>query len=347
MLKFLVLLTPLVALAASPVKQSLKVKSGVHIDYVDGLDIRSRIFGYRLNFDYADKFAEDVALFFSASVFLETGSNEVVADNTEFAPLEAVILNEGGFNYNPVELLGFKFGALSPREYNSPLLITGAPVVGAQELIDFEFLYFKALQAIPNNNRLARRTGTLDNGTPSFYLETLGFKWRDYLKVEISHFLFKDLAPNIANQSRQFGNSVSGTGQEASRFNYGFSGYNGYLEGNLLLGGKQLTVYGEYLVNDEAPVNRNEGYLGGLKLQFSSFGLGWESFRNETDTSPGFYNSKYYGHNNNSGNAISFFRQGKDIEFLIKYYQLNPIEDNANQFKTDILVFNFLTPFYW
>lgn len=329
------------ALAAPLDLKKLDIQSGLHFDYVDGEDISSRIFGYRFRVDAEKSLSEDVILFFSSSAILETGSNEVVADLTEFAPLETVVLNEGGVSYTPIELLNIKAGALSPREYNSPLLLTSSPVIGVQQTVDFDYIYFKALQAIPNNNRLARRVGTLDNGTPSFFMETLGLKYKENLSLEVSHYFYKDLAPNIALKSRQIGNSVTGTGEQA-RFNYGFSGYNVALRSKIRLGSYDYGLYGQYILNDEAPTDRNLGYLAGLLFGGEKYLLEIETFRNETDSAPGFYNSKYYGHNNISGQAVGLLAESSDLSYQIKYFNFKPLETNSIQFDTQILTFNLI-----
>lgn len=340
MIKFLLFFMSFSAFGAPLGLKSLKIKSGINFDYVDGEDIKTRVFGYNFRFDVKDDFSEDLDLFFSASAILETGSNEAVAGLTEFAPLETIVLNEGGIDYHPIDLLRFKAGALSLREYHSPLLVSNAPFVGAQQKIDLGFVYFKALQAIPGNNRFARRVGRLDTGTPSFYMETLGLKWSRYFKLEVSHYLYRDLAPNIAQDSRQIGNSVRGTG-EASRFNYGFNGYNATLSTLLAFGKSAIKLNGQYIVNDEAPTQRNEGFLGGVTYRYGGFGLEFESFENQSDTSPGFYNNKYYGHNNIQGQAVGMTMVDKKSEFFIKYYVFEPIEENSLQFRTEIITLNF------
>lgn len=318
----------------------LKVRSGMHLDFVEGQDINARIFGYRFRVDAEDEVSDDLSMFFSASAILETGSNEVVADQKEFAPLETVVLNEGGVKYEPFDFIALRVGALSPREYNSPLLLTSSPVIGAQQILDLGIIYFKSLQAIPNNNRLARRVGTLDNGTPALFLHSIGIKYKKYFKFEASRFSFQDLAPNIAIASRQFGNSTNQAGGEAERFLYGFNGVNLMLDTKLPIGKAFVGVYGQYIFNEDAPEERNEGYRAGARFSYRSIGIEGEAFKSESDTSPGFYNSKYFGHNNVEGQAAAIFRETKKSQFNLKYYRFSPLEDNAIQFETDIVTMN-------
>ena len=341
MIKILLACLVCTSVFATPLDlEVLRVRSGIHFDYVEGQDIDSRLFGYRFRIDAEDEVTDDISMFFSASAILETGSNEVVASQTEFAPLETVVLNSGGIKYEPFDFVILKIGALSPREYNSPLLMTSAPVVGSQQILDLGFLYIKSLQAIPNNNRLARRVGTLENGTPALFVHTLGLKYKEYLKLEASRFSYQDLAPNIAIDSRQFGNSTNQAGGEAERFLYACNGVNVMVDSKLPLGAFALGVYGQYIFNEDAPEERNEGYRAGARFFYKSIGIEGEAFKNESDTSPGFYNSKYYGHNNIEGQAIGIFRETKVDQFNLKYYHFEPIEDNAIQFETDIVTFN-------
>ena len=341
MIKFLIALMFCGSAFATPLDlEVLKVRSGFHFDYVNGEDIDARIFGYRFRLDAEDEVTDNLTMFFSASAILETGSNEVIADLTEFAPIETVVLNAGGVKYEPFKYVALKAGALSPREYNSPLLLTSSPVVGTQQILDFGIVYFKSLQAIPSNNRLARRVGVLDNGTPSLYMHTAGLKYKDYLKVEASRFSIQDLAPNIAEDSRQLGNSTNGQNGEAAAFLYAFNGVNVMVDSRLPLGDVFIGVYGQYIFNEDAPEGRNRGHRYGSRLGFKSFGAEVETFKNESDSSPGFYNSKYFGHNNVQGEAVGIFSETDKYLFNLKYFVFEPIEANAFQFPAEVVTLN-------
>lgn len=318
----------------------INVRSGINIDVVDAKDLKARVFGYEIGILLEDEVANDLKLFFDASAILEKGSNEVVAGVSEFEPTEDLTLNAGGIRYAPIKLLEFRAGALNQGDYYSPLLIGANAFTAVEEKLILGPVYFKAMQSIPNNSRLSQKIGeTLDSGTPYFGMETLGLKLgkKDFFKLEVSHFQYKDLSNNIAEQSNILGNSIEGSGDN-SEFLYDFDGLNLMLDSRVLFSGFQLGLYGQYLYNDKAPDGRNKGYLGQLRFGTLSHILIIEGFKNESDTAPAFYNSKYYGHNNFEGTAIGYQMIGKTLRFHLKYYDLKLIEQSALQ--EDSSIFN-------
>jgi hypothetical protein len=319
----------------------VQVTSGVAMDIVEAQDIKARIFGYNIRVQINDKITSDFKLFFGATIALETGSNEVVGTVAEFEPNESISLNEGGVHYQPIQLLEFRVGALNQARFQSPLLIGSNAFAATEEKINFGSFYFMAQQAIPSNNKLSKRLGTVETGTPYFSTETIGLKFgrKSLFQLELSHYSFKDLSSDVASKSETFGNSVSGIGA-AKKFNYGFDGYNVTLLSKYQFGKNAISLGGQYLSNEDAPSDRNMGYLAILGFKRNLYGFYVESFKNESDTSPGFYNSKYYGHNNMQGTGGTFKVESKTFNLNLRYVDMKPIEANAIQAKTQIVSFN-------
>ena len=320
-----------------------QVHSGIHLDIVEAQDLKARVFGYEIAVDLEDKIHPKVNLFFKAAAILEKGSNEVVAGLSEFAPTESLNLESGGVEYRPFSQLTLRAGALNQSELNSPLLVGSSAFTAFEQTLKFGLFYLRAQQAIPNNNRLSEKIGeTLDSGTPYFGTETIGFNFKSknsLLKVEFSQFTYKDLSSEIAEKSNLIGNSVIGSGV-GTEFQYGFKGTNAVFEAKRHFSWFQISFLGQYLYNDKAPDKRNKGQLAQITLGSKKHSFLLESFRNESDSAPAFYNSKYYGHNNYTGSAFGYEMRLESLVLSLKYYDLNLIEESSTQENTDIFNFN-------
>lgn len=322
--------------------QNLNLSSGVNFNFVDGQKVKTRVFGYQFNVDYKYKFHSDLSFFFNGSAVLQTGSNEVISVVDEFAPQEEINLNEGGLVYKPADFFMVKAGALNQGDLKSPLFIGNNAFAALSEKIILGPFYFSALQGIPSNNRLTKRLGQVDKGTPFVEIETIGLDIgkRDSLKIEVSRFLFKDLSNNIAFNSKILGNSTTGSTELNSEYLYAFQGYNVHLASQLDFRSFGFRLSGQYLYNDKAPSDRNLGTLARFGVYIGIFELYGESFRNESDSSPAYYNSKYYGHNNMQGTGGGLLVKAKDYNFNIRAASLTPIEETNLQTKMEIVTLN-------
>lgn len=320
-----------------------KLHSGVSVDVVEGENIKSRVVGLNLGIDIEDKINDYFDYFFQASLELETGSNEVIGLVSEFEPNEGISLDAGGISFNAFNALEMRVGAINQGEYRSPLLIDSTAFAAADQRLYWGPVYIKALQGVPSNNKLSKRLGSVETGTPFFGMETIGIKLgkKSFFKAEVSHFKFKDLSSNIAIYSRTLGNSVTGTSEANSEFNYEFEGTNAFMSARYMFGKFGLLLSGQYLYNDKAPEDRNRGSLVNVGLKYKYFQIHGESFHNESDSSPAFYNSKYYGHNNTRGNALSVVYHDRNYYFDTRFAQIEIIEENNLQSDFDILSLNF------
>lgn len=323
---------------------NLEFSTGMHTIVAESSVTKARIFGFTFGVDFDYPLAKDLNFFLQSSAVLQTGSNEVFGTIAEFSPNEAIFLRGGGVSYQAADWLNLKLGAINQRVYNSPLLLSNSGYVafaGSHEELKFGNYYLRFQQSIPSNNYLARRLGTVETGTPFFDMETFGFKFgaKNKIRLELSHYKYKDLSNGVAQKSLSIGNSTKGSGT-GIEFLYDFEGMNLFVDSSFVFWGKQFLLGGQYLYNDKAPEGRNKGVLAFAGVRGNTYGLKFEGFRNESDSSVAFYNSKYYGHNNMYGQAIllEYHSRGMLAEFRLT--DMKPIEENFIQDDTVIVQFN-------
>ena len=342
---FLLLTISSLAVAKMPQLDKFILSTGIKTEIVEATDQRARVFGFDISLDMEDKIDEDISLFLDFSASFQKGSNETLGEVDEFAPIDGLNLNKAGVKYTPFKALSLKIGALDQGEAQSPLLIGNTAFAGAEEKLTIGMFYIKAIQAIPSNNKLSTRLGEVEDSTPYFGMEVLGLKLgskRTRFQLEVGHFAFKDLSSNIANASKEFGNSTNNASGDAIDFLYEFEGTNAMTKfEHIFQFGMRVLFHGQYLYNEQAPEERNTGFLTKLGLGSKNILVYVEQFENQSDTSPGFYNSKYYGHNNMNGNSVGLDIKGKSYGFNTRYTQANVIEDKGIlQDDIQIITFN-------
>lgn len=278
---------------------------------VDDLQTESRVVSFSMFADIKQTVLPNLEASVIAGGVLETGSNESLFVD-EFKPRQDLVLKEASISYSPIEAISLEAGALNQSRYNSPLLLTDTAFVSAREslnfkLTDYSFGLFLS-QAVPSNHFLTNRLGSVDEGAPSLLIEGISMHLAGdvmFFKTQIMRFKFNNLSSNVAFNSQFLGNSTRGTTSSTAAFLYDFEGYNMAFEVGFNIGeSTSLTFKGEYLYNDKAPDGRNTGYLGSTTIELGHFSLTGEYFKNESDSSPAFYNSATYGHNDRDGYGL-------------------------------------------
>lgn len=335
------------------IKTNYGVRSSMEIRAftVESKQVNAKVFRYRMLFEKDMDIVDSLTVNIKGGFDLEAGSNSSSVID-EYAPQNQFVLKNASLDWNPLYFLSFKAGALNQGRTH-PLLKPNAPFIGVSEKLEINItdkhsFYIRLQQLIPNNYFLANRIGSIlgDQGTPSYFEETVGTKLTGdllSLAAEVAHFKYSDLSPTVAYQSQFIGNSISGGGELNSDFLYDFEGYSFYSHAEIhFTSDFGVDLSGRYIYNDKAPDNRNTGYTlsAGLKLYDKIIYFG--SFENKSDSSPAFYNSSVYGHNNMSGYAIAFrtYRSLNDtkrpaIEYNIDYVHKDPIETNIFQSSED------------
>lgn len=311
-MKLLILFTLLISSASTALANKIE-KSYRPMTYVATMDddqTEARIMGFGLDGRYTYELFSDFVFDVQAGVRLEAGSNNSL-NQKEYSPNQEIVLQQGTLNWNP-SFFEFQAGAINQSYLDSPLLTGGVVFIGFKEKMVIDAgvkLFISSQQSIPYNQTLNQRSGGIEEGTPSFFYHEAGLMFANaFASFEIKGGLYKynNLSSAVANQSRYMGNSVSGTGS-LSRFLYEFEGTN--LATSIELGKNnivQFNIDGQYLYNDKAPDSSNTGHLLRGMILFGDYGIGGELFDNGANTSPGYYNSKSYGHNSRDGQAIIF-----------------------------------------
>ena len=332
-------------------KTKLSASLGLTSDYVDNKQVEARVFGVLGLVDVDMPFTDTLRLDLSVGAILETGSNNSFIID-EYAPNRLWLLRRAAIEWNPYSFLSFEAGAIDQGDYGSLLLVTSSAFLGfrqslALELSENHSFYIKLLQAIPNNINLNQRIGVVQDGTPSYMMQTLGMDLEGdllSLKIEGSRFAYNSLSTGIAFQSQFLGNSVRGGSALNSDFIYGFAGYN-FMGSTTFMFTDQVGVEFEmqYLYNEKAAEARNKGHLYEAEIILGSWEIGGGVFRNESDSSPGYYNSKAYSHNNHEGFSakIEYDDEIEQREIELVYIDSSPIQFNTFQSDTKKVILNF------
>jgi hypothetical protein len=322
---------------------SVKYTLGMSGDYVESDSIKARVLSIDAGLQIKDSLNED--LFYHVRLLgnFENGTNKATGLTAEYEPNQAVNLWEGGLVYSPLSFARFEVGAINQNQFNSPLLVWNTAFAGLTEQIRWNEFYVRAQQAIPNNNILSRRIGGIDEGTPMFYMETIGFDFDNQnfkFKTEVSRFAFKELSSQVALTSQDFGNSVVGANQSA-RFLYGYKGTNVSGETSITTeSGWKIQIDGQYIFNEDAPDGRNNGMLTQLGIGSNHVIVKVGLFKNESDTAPAFYNARLYGHNNMQGTVVTLQGEEKEYSYRLQLVNGKPIEQNIRQ--SDMTIINFM-----
>ncbi len=333
-------------------KNKISANIGFGGTYIDDQQVEARVFGLSAHLHLDQTFTSQLTGRLSAGASLETGSNNsLVLD--EYAPERQWILNEGFLAWKPFSFFHLKAGAINQSDYKSPLLVGSSTFLSIIEEFHFKRasnsyfqFYLKAQQSIPNNQNLAQRIGTVQEGTPTFYLETVGVSFQNSSvdwRVEASHFAYNKLSNGVAYRSQFMGNSINPNSQLAAKFLYQFRGYNLSFHSNVDLNSfLGLEFKGQYLYNDKAPDGRNLGFIGSIGTRLGLWTPFFEQFRNESDTSPGYYNSKLYGHNNKKGMrlGVQYHNPQSNLGFTTFYGIHKLLKPNLYQSDTKLFAFS-------
>lgn len=319
-------------------------------NYTDDATVESRVFGSYTGLTLAHVLGPTLKAKTKANIILETGSNNSLFID-EFAPDQGVFLDEANLTWTPFDFLSLVVGANNESSHKSPLLLTSTPFMGARERVQFNFnesysFFIEMEQSIPSNTTLANRVGSVEEGTPTFFIETVGLDLKGDLiglSLYVSQFSFNRLSNGVAHRSRFLGNTVTGSGADNASFLYKFQGKNIYFDLAILEDAFfGLNFSGQYLFNDEGPNGRNTGMMGKVEMHFSPIGIYGQFAKNESDSSPAFYNSKALGHNNKESLTFGIF--GKfpkdEIEFDVYYSDQKLIEANIYQDDRKIVGFD-------
>lgn len=305
----------------------------------------ARVVGVDGRVEFARDFGESVHVHFLGGVFLETGSSSSLFTD-EFQPLSRIYLKDARLTWDVASIFSLEAGALQQLPQRSPLLLADSTFPAA--LAHFHGNSgalvgdLGAEAAIPIGQRLSTKSAGKEP-TPLFYAQTASGGWKKnestFAIARATHFQFSQLTHGMAQDSRFYGNTVSGVAG-ASTFYYGYEGFE--LGGDASIpvaGGFNLIGGVSHVQNRQGPPGQNTGiygYAGGL-LQGHAVDIraqvDW--YQNDSDSTPAFYTSSEFGHNNRRGPGagirLALKKIGLDLDLRARTTNLI----NAQPFQKD------------
>ena len=218
-----------------------------------------------------------------------------------FSPIFSFLELRGGVNnqgYLKAPLLIFE-------DFSFPGIIEKAKL--NYKNINFTFIL---QQSIPfsdsrNNERIEKES------TPIFLTETLEMnsKWRNNfeLNTSFSHYAYSNLPSIVAFNSQFLGNSTAGENRGA-QFQNDFDGYIFNMNGCYCASPLEISTGFQVMVNPTQTLNVAQRFYLNTKFRvWRGFSLspGYESYINESDVAPAYYQSSTYGFANRIGSVYT------------------------------------------
>jgi hypothetical protein len=286
----------------------------------------SRVAGIRGELKGTHNLSDFLAMDFRGAAVFETGSSSALFTD-EFRPKSRLSLKEAALRWNPFSLWTIRGGALHQGFHESPLLIEDGTFPAAR--LGYEstgpiIVGFDGQGAIPVSESLSTRS-TGKEKTPQLLTGRvkLGYQAESVSAyIRFTRFSFTNLTQGMAQDSRFYGNEISGVAS-GSRFIYQFQGWE--------MGPKVLVPLseewsiegnGSFLHNEKGPKGNNQGIFGRMALGFKgetwSTELGAELYEQHSDAAPGFFSSKDFGHNNRKGRGATVKVLWKEPELSLE-----------------------------
>jgi hypothetical protein len=286
--------------------------------------------------------SDSLEAFFLGGIALETGSSSALFTN-EFEPKSHFLLTEASISWNPWNPLSFRLGALDQSHHNSEILMAGGTFPALMGALNFEneswLMHFDAQGAILTGRTFSTRATGKEN-TPTLATQKIeaGYS-RDGTQFLLrgAHFEFRNLTRGMAQDSRFYGNTISGIAN-ASIFVYNYQGFEAGPEISIPLSKSfALDFGGSRVLNTKGPKGNNVGIHGFSEIRYESkeFSLAprVEIYKNETDSVPAYFSSSEFGHNNRKGIGAAIKLSLPSVEIEVRARRSKLIE--ASTFQKD------------
>lgn len=275
------------------------------------------------------KLMDDLKFVAKMNMAVRTGSTQDIFGDLE--PNSGIYPRKVNIKYEPFEkILWIKAGLIQQRFFNQPLFLRGLPFMGLSQWIGKKghraTLGLRLQQMIPTAYTASTRVADRET-TPNFFTESLEGKLiptkNTILFGRATHFRYTNLPPSVAWRSCIYGNTVTCTAPNNSRFEYEFEGYmwQGGLEQKF---SNSLSAQFHYdvIINNQAPEENGEArsIWGSLANDFGRWIVAakYKDFFIEADAVPALYNSYLLGHNNRIGNSYELNVESKDWGVIFK-----------------------------
>ena len=319
--------------------------------YNDGRD-QSQLTGVQLNFKYMNMLDDNLLVKIEAGVQLEAGHSQIVY-NDDYQNQQRFMLTEASLKWNPIKEVDLKVGTLNQPQNHSLLLLSEVSFPGLEQNAQVKLGNFqlgaRGEQAVPTSAMYSPMMSQ-SPGVPYFLSGQLnGGYATDAVKATaaVGVFEFGQLSPDVAQDSRFRGNTVTGLGSQGAQFVYNYQGVESMCQVAVPLGSAVTPrLSGSYVLNTAAPAGKNAGFLAvaGTEVKPGAnivLTPQFKVFRNESDSSPAYYNDRTIGHNNVRGFAagLSAALPGSSLSFEAFWSSGSPINQNPYQSNFNIVTF--------
>lgn len=268
-------------------------------------------------------FNDSVLTHFRGGTILSAGSSSALFTD-EFRPGSILFLTEAKLQWNVYKPFFLTAGAVNQTAIATPLLFSGNTFPSAIAEFKWDIGEWRinafSQAAIPTGSGLSTRS-TGKEEAPLVYTQTAQFTWgkdkenwnSEFLSkvmaaqaaIRITHFDFRNLTHGMAQDSRFYGNSVRGVAA-GSTFIYEYEGWEIGPKATIpLTENFSFNLGASWVKNSLGPAASNQGQyaFAGFIVKGSNFAVRpvAEYYKNEADSSPAFYTSKDFGHNNRRG----------------------------------------------
>lgn len=304
----------------------------------------SRIAGTEIGAEWRRALAEKLTLEAGALAILETGSSRQLVGNEENRPRQGLRLRQASLSFSPIQEIEIAAGAMDQDRWQQPMLLHRQSFPALYERLELGeklFARIEATQAYASDTSTLQPWNQVGEGSAAFYYERASVGYRFDQQNEISllagHYLFQNLSPQLAYQSRFFGNSVTGTASTNSAFPKPFRGWELGAQTRVALSATWTTGAGlSWLTNPEGTANETDTWRGRLFVEWvASAAQKWkteiEYFEAGSDVSPAAFNSRARGHNNRKGYGIALQANFSDFEVGAEWIDSRLRSPNAFQ----------------
>ena len=335
----------------SPPATRYSWRAGIRGRFIDDELSEANVVGIvasaRLEHEFSDWISTDLEMFLKA----ENGSSQSLFTE-EFRARQGFQVGEAKINIIPTNFFSFHFGALDQEYHYSDIFLFDDAFPAIMEKFTIPnlgpwHLFGYAQQSIATSSTFSTRSLGKEP-TPYLYIHTLRFGYKDPEAIELNaratYFIFQDLTRGIAQDSRFYGNTVLGSGAPNARFFYNFQGWEAGLDAKVHLSDSwKLRFYNSYVNNSKAPRPKNRGNYATFGIRYVAPRLEIEPsvgyLKVESDPVPGFFNSRFLGHNNRKGTPLGLeFRFPKEkLVFSTTYVRAKVIERTPVQYDRTII----------
>ncbi len=344
----------------TPKKALLKITGDIgDVSFANEQGERSQSAAFVLGEEFKYRLTDEVHLNVDSKLYTFAGQS--LSRFGDGIPTNGIYLKEALVEWQPFQFVSVAGGAINQRYLNSGLLIYEKAFPGAREKLAYNTGNFTASltaeQTVPTSASLSTKTADRED-QPSFFAETLSGKF-DVIRSFAFEFFgtffdFRNLPSQVAFDSSLYGNTATQmSSPNSAKFIYEYAGWLLGAKGDIELSRQaKLLVAGSLLSNELAPTAFNHGQIVSAGAEFSvtdnlSINPTMETFFNESDSAPAYYNDFVYGHNNRQGYGAYLTLDFKKSNFkLIGFYvDADVINFNVNQSRQQVYLIKLETSY--